>query len=57
MIDLEDFLFKLWFIFAGIALFILLVASIYVLLSEISKDVNNNTNDYQNCVCEKVEVR
>ena len=57
MIDLEDFLFKLWFVFAGIVVLVLLVISIYGLLSEISKDTNDNKNDYQNCTCEKVEVR
>ena len=51
MIDLEDFLFILWFVFAGIVVFVLLVALIYAMLSGISKDINNK-NDYQNCVCE-----
>ena len=50
--DIDDFAFGFFIIFAGIMIFALVLLGIYATIVDINK---NNTNGYQKCICEKVE--
>ena len=49
--DIEDFAFGFFLIIGGIMIFALVSLGIYATIV----DINKNENDYQKCICEKVE--
>ena len=49
--DIEDFAFGLFLIIVGILIFALVTLGIYATIV----DINKNKNDYQKCICQKVE--
>ena len=51
--DIEDFAFGFFLIFGTILIFALVSLGIYATIKDINRD--NNTNDYQKCICQKVE--
>lgn len=49
--DIEDFAFGVFLTIGGILIFVLATLGIYAAIV----DINKNTNDYQKCICQKIE--